>query len=141
MALSSHFPLPKTLHALFVKFALFVCLCQMAQQLNSAFGVTSEVTSQNVEGGTEPSLKVNCFYTDMKQLHLHWLNKSFMLYPCIMGVQGGHRFSVQGPRAIDYSLLTMSLWCSKSIYVTNPMHLSQAALADECPLILPRLTF
>ena len=47
-------------------------------QLGSAFGVTSGVTSQNVEGRTEPSLKVNCFYTNMKQLHLHWLNKSFM---------------------------------------------------------------
>ena len=28
-------------------------------QLDSAFGVTSGVTSQNVEGRTEPSLKVN----------------------------------------------------------------------------------
>ena len=42
-------------------------------QLDSAFGVTSGLTSQNVEGGTEPSLNVNCFYTDIKQLHLHWL--------------------------------------------------------------------
>ena len=30
-------------------------------QQDSAFGVTSEVTSQNVEGGTEPSLNMNCF--------------------------------------------------------------------------------
>ena len=42
-------------------------------QLHSAFELTSGVTSQNVAGGTEPSQKVNCFYTDMKQLHLHWL--------------------------------------------------------------------
>ena len=69
-------------------------------QLDSAFGVTSGVTSQKVEGRTEPSLKVNCFYTDMKQLHLHWLKKSFMLYQCT--VHGGLRFSVQGPRATDF---------------------------------------
>ena len=69
-------------------------------QLDSAFGVTSGVTSQNVEGKTEPSLKVNCFYTDKKQLHLHWLNKSFMLYQ--RTVHGGLRFSVQGPRATDF---------------------------------------
>ena len=69
-------------------------------QLDSAFGGTSGVTSQNVEGRTKPSLKVNCFYTDMKQLHLHWLNKSFMLYQCT--VHGGLRFSVQGPRATDF---------------------------------------
>ena len=87
-------------------------------QLDSAFRVTSEVTSQNVEDGTEPSLNMNCFYTDTKQLHLHWLNKSFMLYPST--VHGGHRFSLQGPRAIDFSLLTMSLWCSKSMYFTKP---------------------
>ena len=30
-------------------------------QLDSAFGVTSGVTSQSVEGGTAPPLKVNCF--------------------------------------------------------------------------------
>ena len=59
-------------------------------QLDSAFGVTSGVTSQKVEGRTEPSLKVNCFYTDMKQLHLHWLKKSFILYQCT--VHGGLRF-------------------------------------------------
>ena len=76
-------------------------------QLDSAFGVASGVTSQKVEG------KVNYFYTDMKQLHLHWLNKSFMLYQCT--VHGGVRFSVQGPRAIDF-FLTMSLWSSKSMY-------------------------
>ena len=76
----------------------------------------------------------------MKQLHLHWLNKSFMLYQCT--VHGGLRFSVQGPRATDF------FWqwacgpakvCIFFIYV--PMHLSQAALPEECPLILPRLTF
>ena len=65
-------------------------------------GVTSGVTSQKVEGRTEPSLKVNCFYTDMKQLHLHWLKKSVMLYQCT--VHEGLRFSVQGPRATDFFL-------------------------------------
>ena len=66
-----------------------------------------------MEGRTEPSLKVNCFYTDMKQLHLHWLKKSFMLYQCT--VHGGVRFSVEGPRATDF-FLTMSLWSSKSMF-------------------------
>ena len=82
-------------------------------QLDSAFGVTSGVTSQKVEGRTEPSLKVNCFYTDMKQLHLHRLKKSFMLYQCT--VHGGLRFSVQEPRTTDF-FLTMSLWSSKSMF-------------------------
>ena len=84
-------------------------------QLDSAFGVTSSVTSQKVEGRTEPSLKVNGYYTEMqmKQLHLHWLNKSFMLYQCT--VHGGLRFSVQGPRATDF-FLTMNLWSSKSMF-------------------------
>ena len=94
-----------------------------------------------MEGGTEPSPTVNCFYTDMKQLHLHWLNKSFMLYPCT--VHGGHRFFVQGPRAIDFSLLQGACGPVKVLLVCilqNPMHVSQAALADNCPLILPRLT-
>ena len=36
----------------------------------------------------------------MKQLHLHWLKKSFMLCQCT--VHGGLRFSVQGPRATDF---------------------------------------
>ena len=91
-------------------------------QIDSAFRVTSRITSQNVEGGTEPSLTVNCFHKDMKQLHLHRLNKSVMLYLCT--VLGGHRFSVQGPRAIDFSLLTMSLWSSKSLDFIKP-HASQ----------------
>ena len=69
-------------------------------QVDSAFWVTSGVTSQNVEGRTEPSLKVNCFYTDMMQLHLHWLNKIFMLYQCT--VHGGLQFSVQGPEPLIF---------------------------------------
>ena len=83
-------------------------------QLDSAFAVTSGVTSQNVEGRTEPSLKVNCFYTDMKKLHLHWVNKSFMLYQCT--VHGGHRFSVQGPRATDFFWQWDFFWSSKSMF-------------------------
>ena len=84
-------------------------------QIDSAFG-TSGIASQNVAGGTEPSLKVNCFYTDMKQLHLHWLIKSFMLYLCT--VHGRQRFSVRGPRATDFSLFTMSLW--SGMHFTKP---------------------
>ena len=81
-------------------------------KLDSAVGVTSEATWQNVEGGNQLSLKVNCFYTDMNNLHLYWLNKSFL--------HEGHRFSVQGPRVIDFSLLTVSLLSSRSLYFIKP---------------------
>ena len=73
----------------------FASFCELLRR-----PLTSGVTSQNVEGRTETSLKVNCFYTDMKKLHLHWLNKSVMLYQCT--VHGGLWFSVQGPRATDF---------------------------------------
>ena len=78
-------------------------------------------------------------HRDEALLHMHWLNKSLVLYQCT--VHGGLRFSLQGQEPLIF--LTMSLWSSKSMYFfyINPMHLSQAALADECPLILPRLTF
>ena len=52
-------------------------------------------------------------------------------------------FLFKDPEPLIVFFLTMSLWYSKSMYffLLDPMHLSQAALADECPLMLPRLTF
>ena len=37
------------------------------------------------------------------------------------------------PGPAIFSLLTMTLLSSKSMYFINPMHLSQAALTNECP--------
>ena len=49
---------------------------------------------------TKSELRVNCFYTDMKQLHLHWLNKIFMLYQCT--VYGGLGFLFKGPEPLIF---------------------------------------
>ena len=49
---------------------------------------------------TKSELRVNCFYTDMKQLHLHWLNKIFMLYQCT--VHGGLGFLFKDPEPLIF---------------------------------------
>ena len=49
---------------------------------------------------TKSELRVNCFYTDMKQLHLHWLNKIFMLYQCT--VYGGLGFLFKDPEPLIF---------------------------------------
>ena len=103
-----------------------------ADGLNSAFEVTSGITSQNMEGGTEPSLKSELL------LHRHEATAPvlakkktalFYIYALFMEDRTWHRFSVQGPRAIDFSLLTMSLWSNKSMHFIKPVHLSKATLA------------
>ena len=77
-------------------------------QLDSAFVVTSGVTSKSVEGRIEPSLKVNCFYTDMKQLHLHWPKR--MLYAKLLSVHCSLRTWVFCSRPRSHRFFSFDNW-------------------------------
>ena len=50
--------------------------------------------------------KCTAFTQAWSNMHLYWLNESFMLYLCT--IYGGCGFPVQGPTVVNFSVLTMT---------------------------------